>query len=93
MGAGRARRALVLMTAAGLTAWPATASTPAVAGPAEPEQPPRLVRPVPIPLVEPRGPEPAPMPLAEPRKPRPVPMPRLQDRLAVGLDELVRQPR
>ena len=93
MGAERARRALVVVTAAGLTAWPAGASTSAAAGPAEPAQPPPSVRPAPIPLVQPRGPEPVPMPLVEPREPGPVPMPRLQDRLAVGLDELVRRPR
>ncbi len=80
MGATRARRMLVVMTAAGLTAWPAAASTPAAAGAAEPEPLPRAVRPVPLPLVE-------------PREPGPVPMPHLQDRLAVGLDELVRRAR
>jgi hypothetical protein len=84
---------LVVMTAVGLTAWPATASTPSAAGTAEPEPLSGLVRPVPLPLVEPRGPEPVPMPLVEPREPGAVPMPRLQDRLVVGHDELVPRPR
>jgi hypothetical protein len=84
---------LVVMAAAGLTAWPSAASTPAAADAAQPEPLPRVARPVPLPLVVPRGPEPVPIPLVEPREPGAVPMPRLQDRLDVGLDELVRPAR
>jgi hypothetical protein len=88
MGVARTSRVLVVITAAGLTAWPATASTPAAAGPAEPEQLPGLVRPVPLPLVEPRGPDPVPLPLVEPREPGPVPMPQLDGGLLVDVEEL-----
>jgi hypothetical protein len=95
MGGARARRRLVVLTAAVLAAWPGSGALPAAAGATEPDGPAALERPAPpavpgspMPLVEARGPEPVPMPLVEPREPGAVPMPQLEGGLLVGPDDL-----
>jgi len=87
MGAARAGRTLVVVTAAGLVALPGPGLHPAAAGPPEPEASPLLVRagpPAPSPadpeLLRGREPEPGPIPLVEPRGPEPVPIPLVEPR-------------